>query len=89
MITETTKIQDGKLFINRVQDVSADLERAKHLAETHRSGGDLRLAGTIPMVVAQAWSQECGAGIGTPEFAEYVKAKLIAGEFAKFSVKGF
>ncbi|WP_353144770.1 hypothetical protein [Paracoccus sp. (in: a-proteobacteria)] len=89
MFTETTKFQDGKLFLQKTQDVSADIERARRLTETHRSGGDMRLAGTIPMVVAQAWSQECGAGIGTAEFAEYVKAKLMDGEFAKFRVKGF
>lgn len=89
MISETTKFQDGKLLIQKTQDVSADIDRAKQLAETHRSGGDLRLAGTVPMVVCQQWSQECGAGIGTAEFAAYVKRKLMDGEFAKFRVKGF
>lgn len=75
--------------MTRTEDVSADLARAKLLADTHRSGGDMRLAGTIPGVIAEAWATECGASIGTQEFAAYVQRKLMSGEFSRFVVKGF
>lgn len=86
---EKTTFQDGKLITLKTQDVSADLARAEQLRETHRSGGDLHLAGTIPMVIAEQWSRDCGHYIGSNEFAEYVRKKLMDGEFAKFRVKGF
>ena len=86
---QTTTVQDGKLILKRTEDVSADIERAKFLSETHRAGGDMRLAGTIPGVIAEQWAIECGAAIGTQEFAEYVRGKLLSGEFSKFVVKGF
>lgn len=89
MIRETTRFEDGKLLTLRTQDVSADIERAKRLADAHQWGGDFRLAGTIPMVVAEAWVTECGHPIGSHEFTEYVKRKLMDGDFAKFRVKGF
>lgn len=86
---ERTWTQDGKIFIQKTQDISAHLEHAKHLAETHRNGGDLRLAGTVDMVTAERWASECGHPIGSHEFAEYIKRKLMDGEFARFRVKGF
>lgn len=89
MIHERTTVQDGKLIMLKTQDVSADLERAAMLRDTHRNGGDMRLAGTIPAVVAETWARECGSAIGTAEFAEYVKGKLMNGEFAKLRVRGF
>jgi hypothetical protein len=48
-----------------------------------------RLAGRIDAVTAEQWSRECGAAIGTQEFALYCKRKLMDGEFAYFRVKGF
>lgn len=89
MIHEKQTFQDGKLYTLKTQDVSAHLDRVKHLAETHRNGTDMRLAGSVDMVTAEAWARECGHAIGSHEFAEYLKKKLMNGEFAKFRVKGF
>ena len=49
----------------------------------------MRLAGSIPFVVAEMWSRECGAKIGSQEFAEYVKKKLMSGEFSKLIANGY
>jgi hypothetical protein len=47
----------------------------------------VRKIGSIPFVVADQWSRECGAGIGTKEFAAYCKRKLLDGDFAAFRIK--
>lgn len=91
-VTERITEQDGKLIISRHQDVQALLDENKALAEIAPSAhGDakFRLAGRIPLVVAEQWSAECGEAIGTKGFAEYVRRKLADGDFAKLRVKGF
>lgn len=83
--------QDGKLHIQRSQDVSRLIQMNKHEAETAPSmHGDaaIRKVGSIPFVIAEEWSRECGAGIGTKEFAQYCKKKLMDGDFAAFRIKG-
>jgi hypothetical protein len=83
--------QEGKLIINRQQDVEGLIEQNKIEAEIAPSmHGDaaVRKVGSIPFVVAEEWSRECGAGIGTKEFALYCKKKLMDGDFAAFRIKG-
>lgn len=41
--------------------------------------------GSIPMVIASQWAKECGSGIGTKEFGEYAKKKLMSGDYSKLS----
>ena len=83
---------DGKLIVRRPQDVEALIKDNHELSTTAPSmHGDAkyRLAGRIPLVVAEEWSRECGEAIGTQAFAQYVKRKLTDGDFAKLRVKGF
>ncbi|TAE78731.1 MAG: hypothetical protein EAZ84_00400 [Verrucomicrobia bacterium] len=90
-ITERMIEQDGKLIINRSQDVQALIERNKAEAEILPSKyGEAawRKVGSIPLTLAEAWAKECGANIGTKEFAIYAKKKLMDGEFAAFRIKG-
>ena len=49
----------------------------------------MRLAGSIPFVVAEMWAKECGAQIGSQEFLEYVKKKLLSGDFSKLVANGY
>lgn len=82
---------DGKLVVDRRQDVQGLIDQNKIEAETAPSmHGDaaVRKVGSIPLVVAEQWSRECGAGIGTKEFALYCKKKLMDGDFAAFRIKG-
>lgn len=84
--------QDGKLIIQRSQDVQNLLDgnaRLASIAPSAHGDAKFRLAGRIPFVVAEQWSTECGAAIGTQEFGLYVKKKLLDGDFARLRVKGF
>lgn len=91
-VTERMVEQDGKLIISRHQEVEALLDENKALADIAPSAhGDakFRLAGRIPLVVAEQWSADCGEAIGTQAFAQYVRKKLADGDFARLRVKGF
>lgn len=87
--------QDGKLIINRSQSA----ESMQQLVDENKAMADVspsfvgearfRLAGRIPLVIAEQWSMECGEAIGTKGFGEYVRRKLADGDFAKLRVKGF
>lgn len=46
----------------------------------------MRYVGSIPVLIANQWSAECGAAIGTREFAEYVEKKLLSSDFSKLVV---
>jgi hypothetical protein len=83
----------GKLHIRQRQaGLESFLDENAAMAATAPSAhGDakFRLAGRIPMVIAETWARECGAAIGTQEFGQHVKRKLADGTFAKLRVKGF
>lgn len=90
-IVERMIEQDGKLHINRSQDVQAIIDQNKieaDIAPSMHGDAKVRKIGSIPFVIAEQWSQECGAGIGTKEFALYCKRKLMDGDFAAFRIKG-
>lgn len=83
---------DGKLLVRRSQDVESllkDNHELSTVAPNMHGEAAYRLAGRIPLVVAEQWSRECGEAIGTQGFAEYLKRKLADGDFAKLRVKGF
>lgn len=91
-IREKMVEQDGMLHVVRSQDVEALLDENKALADIAPSAhGDakFRLAGRIPMVVVEQWMKECGHALGSPGLNDYVKKKLMDGDFARFRVKGF
>jgi hypothetical protein len=89
-ISEKFDLIDGKIHIRRTQDVQSLIEQNKYEAEVAPSmfgQARVRKVGSIPFVVAETWSRECGAAIGTKEFALYCKRKLMDGDFAKFRIK--
>jgi hypothetical protein len=76
--------------VTRSQDVQSLIDQNKHEADAAPSmfgQAAVRKIGSIPFVIAEAWSRECGAGIGTKEFAVYCKRKLMDGDFAAFRIK--
>lgn len=90
-IRERMVEQDGKLYVDRYQDVTSLIEQNKIEAEIMPSmygEAAWRKVGSIPFTLAEAWSKECGANIGTKEFALYAKKKLMDGDFAAFRIKG-
>jgi len=89
-ISEKMFEEDGTLRILRSQDVQPILEANKRAqnSELDRKS-EMRRAGSIPYVIAEQWSRECGAAIGTQEFGKYAKKKLMDGDWAKLRVRGF
>ncbi len=91
-VTERMFEEDGRLIVSRQQDVQSLLDANQELASfapSMHGQAAFRLAGRIPLVVAEQWSRECGEAIGTQGFAAYVKRKLADGDFARLRVKGF
>lgn len=83
--------QDGKLHVARsmsgIENLFAENKRDADLLNGV-GGKDMRLLGRIDMVTAEQWSRECGAAIGSKEFAQYCKRKIMSGDFAKFRIQG-
>ena len=89
-INEKFDLVDGKIHINRQQDVRSLIDLNKHEAEVNPSmfgTARVRKIGSIPLVVAETWARECGAAIGSKEFAEYAKKKLMSGDWNAFKIK--
>ena len=82
--------EDDKLVVRRSQDVQRILDFNKERnIDGHNRNSDMQLAGSIPFVVAEMWAKECGAKIGSQEFLEYVKKKLLSGDFSKLVANGY
>ena len=82
--------EDGKIIINRSQDIQPILEFNKQRnIDGHKYGSDMRLAGSIPFTVVEMWMRECGAKLGSQELNEYIKKKLMSGDFSKFVANGY
>ncbi len=89
-IKTTVHEEDGKLIINRSQDIQRILDFNKERnIEGHNRKSDMRLAGSIPFVVVEMWLKESGAKLGSQEFAEYVKKKLMSGDYGKLIANGY
>lgn len=54
----------------------------------HQGAVGARLFGSLDPITASIFSKECGAGIGTKEFAVYVKKKLNDNEYKRFKFGG-
>lgn len=92
MIREKMVEQDGKIHIVRSQDVDGILKSIHEIKQyIPSSHGDAkaRWVGSIPLVLAEEWSKECGAAIGTQEYAKYLKRKLTDPDYKNLLVKGY
>ena len=81
---------DGMMIIEKSYNAEPIIEAVKMSSEietpSRNNRGMLHL-GSIDPLTARNWSKECGAAIGTKEFAAYAKKKLQSGEFSRFAVK--
>ena len=76
--------------MKRSQDMQAILDFNKERnIDAHKVGSDMRLAGSAPFVVIEMWMQESGLKLGSQEFAEYVKKKLMSGDYGKLIANGY
>ena len=82
--------EDGKLHIKREQDVQRILDFNKERnIDGANPRSDMRMVGSIPFVVIEMWLNESGLKLGSQEFAEYVKKKLMSGDFGKLIANGY
>jgi hypothetical protein len=87
-ITNTTIYEqaDGTIFVEDKQDVQGILDRNQRKRDHRFSGwspeGTVCEQFDIPMVVIQQFQKECGHKIFSPEFDDYMNAKLRLPEFA-------
>ena len=84
------KQEDDKVVVSRSQDVQAilDYNKEKQIAGT-KAHSEMRHVGQIPFVVVEMWLRESGLKLGSQEFAQYVKKKLMSGEYSKLIVHGY
>lgn len=83
---------EGKLIVNRTQDVDPLLEHINNLRNSDIKDSKemkMRYVGEIPLVLAELWASECGARLGSPEHLEYCSKKLKDPDYKKLLVKGF
>lgn len=85
--------QDDKLIVKRsMTNLEALFARNKAMADiapSMRGEAATRYVGSIDAITAEQWAKECGAAIGTQEFALYCQRKLMDSDNSKFLVKGF
>tara|TARA_Y100000015_G_C2347608_1_gene69005 strand:- start:123 stop:398 length:276 start_codon:yes stop_codon:yes gene_type:complete len=82
--------EDGKIIVNRTQDVQRILDWNKERnIEGHNRNSGMRHVGSIPYVVVEMWMNECGAKLGSQELNEYIKKKLMSGEYSKLIAHGY
>lgn len=91
--TETVKLDpDGTIVVKKSVDAEPIFDAMKaygDLIQKHKRGvAGARMIGAIDPVTAAIWRKECGAGIGTKEFAAYAKKKLADRDFSRFRVGG-
>ena len=91
-IKEKILAEDNKIQVVRSQDVSGILKEIHdlkdHIPSMH-GDAKARWVGSIPLVIAEQWSRECGAAIGTHEYAGYIRKKLSDPDYKKLLIKGY
>lgn len=82
--------EDDKLIVKRSQDIQdiLDFNKERNI-DGHNMRSDMRLAGSVPFVVIEMWMKESGLKLGSQEFAEYVKKKLMSGDYGKLIANGY
>jgi hypothetical protein len=88
--TERVKWEDGKVHFKKTFDAEPLFPAIKaqgELVNPRRGKNGALYLGSVDPITAANWSRECGAGIGTREFAAYAKKKLMNGEFSRFKAE--
>ena len=87
------KEEDGIVYVKTTENVSPVFDAIKDQREMHASLPRLkrknRFVGSIPGTLAAQWALECRSAPGTKEFLEYVKKKLLSGNYSKLIVEGY
>jgi len=76
--------EEGNVTRDVTQDATGVIEAVQGMTE-HARGKSMYYLGSIPLILAQQWARECGHAIGTKEFAEFAKKRLMDRDFARLS----
>lgn len=79
--------QDGLVHSEttmRVDPIFNGVKLRGEVVNPERSKTGRLYLGSVDPLTAQNWAKECGAAVGTKEFAAYAKKKLQSGEFNNY-----
>jgi len=86
-IRETFVSDDKQFGWKKSQTVDEIFDGVDRVGNRGKPRGDgMRYLGSIPIIVAQIWSKQIGAPVGSREFNKYARAQLYDGEFSKLKV---
>lgn len=82
----------GAIHVRRAVDAEPVMQAMKDYGDVinprKSKVAGARMIGAIDPITASIWRKECGAGIGTKEFAAYAKKKLADPDFRRFRFGG-
>lgn len=83
---------DNTMHIKRTNDAEPVLQAMRDYADVldkHKTGAaGAKLIGSLDPVTASIFAKECGAAIGTKEFAAYAVQKMNDSDYKRFRVGG-
>ncbi len=84
------KQEDNKVVVSRSQNIQEilDFNREKQI-DGHNRNSEFRHVCGIPFVELEKWLHESGLQLGSQEFAQYIKKKIISGDYSKLMVHGY
>lgn len=71
-----------------VDDIFEAVHAARDMFRKDTGPGHGRFLGSVPLLVAQIWANECSAPVGTKEWLQYAKRKLKSSDWQKLKVHG-
>ena len=82
-------VAEGESIVNyREHDIEPLLngikERGQTISKHHNGPVGSKWIGSVDTITGAVWAKECGAAIGTKEFAAYAKKKLMDPDYNKF-----
>ena len=84
VIEERYSTPEGNIHRKLSQDVDGIMQYVQDNAEVAR-GQNRHYLGSVPTVIAQMWARECGHAIGTVEFGEFAKKRILDPNYKRFS----
>lgn len=83
---------DGAIHVHRSVDAEPVMNAMKDYVDVigmkHSGAAGARMYGSLDPITAAILSKACGAGIGTKEFAQFVKKKLQDPDYKRFRFGG-
>ena len=85
---EEVLIDGTDIVVTKEHDIEMMLqgikERGEVMSKYFRGPAGSKWIGSIDTITGSIWAKECGAAIGTKEFAAYAKKKLMDPDYKKF-----